>query len=266
MRITKHSVSRVGFEIRAYFRAPEQVFFTFLFPVLMYALFGSIFSSQTIELPSGELSMGVYFLPGMLAMAVLLSGTQNLGLDVATERLEGGLKRLGATPLSPVSFFIGKFGRVLLTCLLQIVLVVATGIMLFGVELPGTAGRWGTLAWIIVLGLACFSMLGIAISAIPRSSRSVAAVVIPIVLIPQFISGVYLQFSMLPDWLQNVAGVLPLKWLAQGMRAVFLPDELAMLEQSGAWELGFVALMLAVWFAVGIVLTALTFRWTRGRG
>lgn len=267
MRVVRHGMLRIRHEIAAYFRAPEQVFFTFLFPVLMYVLFASIFSSTPIELPSGEeVSMPTYFLPGMVAMAILLSGTQNLGLDVALERLEGGLKRLGATPLSQVSFFIGKFGQVFVTCVLQVALVVLVAVLAFGVELPTAPEAWLTFAGLFIVGLACFAMLGIAVSAIPRSSSSVAAVVIPIVLIPQFISGVYIQFSVLPEWLQTVAGVLPLKWLAQGMRSVFLPDVMASAEQGGEWQLGLVFLMLVAWFVVGSVLTALTFRWTRGRG
>ncbi len=42
-------------------------------------------------------------------------------------------------------------------------------------------------------------------------------------LLLQFISGVYINFAALPEWLQNVASVFPLKWLAQGFRSVFLP-------------------------------------------
>lgn len=265
MRTLTHSASRIGYEVRAYFRAPEQVFFVFLFPVLMYALFGTIFSAQTIDLPSGELSMAAYFLPGMVAMAILLSGTQNLGIDVALERLEGGLTRLGATPISPLSYFAGKFGQVLLTSLIQVVLVVGLGVLVFGVQLPAAPGPWLAFTWLLLLGLACFSLLGIALSAVPRSSRTVSAVVIPVVLIPQFISGVYLPFADLPDWLQTAAGVLPLKWLAQGMRSVFLPEEMVHAEASQSWSLGWVALALAAWLVVGAIITALTFRWTRGR-
>lgn len=267
MRILRHGLARIAYEVRAYFRAPEQVFFTFLFPLLMYALFASIFSSQEVALPSGEtITMGQYFLPGMISMAILLSGTQNLGIDIAIERLEGGLKRLGATPLHPLSFFIGKFGQVIVTCVLQVALVTALGVIAFGATLPATGEQWATFAWLFLLGLACFSALGVAVAAIPRSSRTVSAVIIPIVLIPQFISGVYIQFSQLPEWLQTVASVLPLKWLAQGMRSVFLPDAMAAAEQSGEWQLWLVALLLAAWLVVGVVLSALTFRWTRGRG
>jgi ABC-2 type transport system permease protein len=79
----------------------------------------------------------------------------------------------------------------------------------------------------------------------------------------QFVSGVYVTFSQLPEWLQNAASVLPLKWMAQGMRAVFLPDAFAAQEQTGTWDLGTVALVLAVWLVLGLVGSRLAFRWIR---
>jgi len=58
-----------------------------------------------------------------------------------------------------------------------------------------------------------------------------------------------------------VASFFPLKWMAQGMRSVFLPEQAAALEPSGSWEHGLTALVLAVWIAAGLVLCAKTFRW-----
>ena len=76
-------------------------------------------------------------------------------------------------------------------------------------------------------------MLGTAYSSL-ASARSVGAVVIAPMLILQFISGVYFAFTDIPGWLQQVASVFPLKWIAQGMRSVFFPDQLAVLEMAGA--------------------------------
>ena len=67
---------------------------------------------------------------------------------------------------------------------------------------------------------------------------------IPIVLVLQFISGVYLQFTQLPEWMQNIASLFPLKWMAQGMRSVFLPEDFEALEQNGSWDLAWVAIAL----------------------
>jgi len=79
----------------------------------------------------------------------------------------------------------------------------------------------------------------------------------------QFISGVYLQFSLLPGWLQNFASVFPLKWLAQGMRSVFLPDSFKSVEQNESWDLGTAAIVLVVWLVAGLVAARFTFRWIR---
>jgi ABC-2 type transport system permease protein len=85
--------------------------------------------------------------------------------------------------------------------------------------------------------------------------------VTPIALVLQFISGVFFQFSQVPVWMQTIASLFPLKWMAQGLRSVFLPDFLAAQEPAGSWELGRVALVLGVWCIAGLLLCVATFRW-----
>jgi ABC-2 type transport system permease protein len=77
----------------------------------------------------------------------------------------------------------------------------------------------------------------------------------------QFISGVYVPFSVVPAWMRTVASFFPLKWMAQGMRSVFLPVQAAALEPAGSWEHGRTALVLLAWTAAGLVLCVKTFRW-----
>lgn len=117
-----------------------------------------------------------------------------------------------------------------------------------------------------LFGVITSCVLGIALSALPRTGKSATAVVIPIVLLLQFISGVYLNFAQLPGWLQNFASIFPLKWMAQGMRAVFLPQSFEAMEPSGAWNLGLVALVMGVWLVAGLLLCRFTFRWIRRDG
>lgn len=63
--------------------------------------------------------------------------------------------------------------------------------------------------------------------------------------------------------MQTVASLFPLKWMAQGMRSVFLPDYFAAEEAAGSWQLGLVALVLVAWTIGGLVLALTTFRWRR---
>jgi ABC-2 type transport system permease protein len=257
---------RARFELLQYFRSGDTLFFTFLFPIFMLGLFSVAFGADgdvQIAPDVPAVPMAQVFLPGMVAAGMLLSGFQNLAMDIAVDRSEGVLKRLGGTPLSPVSYFLGKIGQVAVTGTLQAALLLVFAATALAVPLPTDPAAWTTFAWVFVLGITTSALLGVALSSVPRSAKSATAVVVPIALALQFISGVYLTFSQLPEWLQNVAGLFPLKWMAQGMRAVFLPDEFAVLEQNGEWDLAGVAIALGVWLVVGLVLSRLTFRWIR---
>ena len=257
--------SRVVTEVRQYFRQGDSVFFTFLFPVVMLTIFSTAFSNQTFgsDETGGDVSAAAYYLPGMLAAGLLLSGLQNLAVDIANERSDGTLKRLAGTPLPVVSYFIGKIGQVLVTGAAQAALLLLVAGVVFGVALPTDPGAWATFAWVFVLGVTTSAVLGIALSRLPRSGKSATSVVIPITLVLQFISGVYLPFSQLPEWLQNVASAFPLKWMAQGMRSVFLPESFAAAEPGGEWNLAGVAIVTGIWLVVGLVVCRLTFRWIR---
>jgi ABC-2 type transport system permease protein len=256
-------LSRAAYEIRLYFRQGDSLFFTFLFPVVMLAIFSVAFSASGRVGPGEGITMAQAYLPGMVAAGLLLSGVQNLAVDIAMERSDGTLKRLAGSPLPVMSYFLGKFGQVLVTSLLQLGLLLLVARVVFSVPLPTEPDRWISFAWVYLLGLATSALLGIALSGLPRSGKSATAVIIPIVLVLQFVSGVYVTFSQLPGWLQNAASVLPLKWMAQGMRSVFLPDAFAAREQTGTWDLGTVALVLAAWLVIGAVGSRLAFRWIR---
>ncbi|WP_111718736.1 ABC transporter permease [Homoserinimonas sp. OAct 916] len=267
MSLITLGASRIGYETKIYFRSPDTLFFTFLFPVVMLSIFTAAFSAGgnvgTQPDGTGGISVGAYYLPGMVAAGMLLSGLQNLAVDIAGEKSDGTLKRLGGTPLSPFSYFMGKIGQVFVTGVIQVAFLLAVANFVLGISLPTEASAWMTFAWVFVFGTITAALLGIAMSALPRSGKSATAVVIPIMLLLQFISGVYLQFYMLPAWMQNFASLFPLKWMAQGMRSVFLPESFAALEPSGSWDLGLVALNLGLWLGIGLILSRVTFRWIR---
>src|SRR5690606_9546699 len=264
-RTVRPGLNRVGYEVRSYFRQGDTVFFTFLFPLVMLTIFSVAFSAGDFgRTPDGEVvTAAQYYLPAMLAAGALLSGLQNMATDIAMERSDGTLKRLAGAPLSPVSYFIGKIGQVLVTALLQAAVLIAVAAVAFQVPLPGDADAGVTFAWVLLRGVTTCAILGIGLSSLPRSGKSATAVIIPIVLVLQFISGVYIQFSMLPEWLQQLANVFPLAWLAHGMRAAFLPETFATLEAGGEWNLAGIAIVCGIWLVAGLVLARVTFRWIR---
>jgi ABC-2 type transport system permease protein len=134
---------------------------------------------------------------------------------------------------------------------------------MFGLNLPTSPTLWWNFTWLVILGSACSTVLGIAFSVVPKSGRGASAVVSPIVIILQFFSGVFFVFTSLPTWMQQFAAVFPLKWLTQGMRSVFLPEDFATQEVAGTWEIGKTAIILIIWLVAGLIISIRTFKWSR---
>ena len=255
-------LGRAAYECRLFFRRKEAVFFTFLFPVMLLVLFGSIFGG-TVD--GTNIRYSQVLCAGILASALASVTFVSLSIGIATERDEGGLKRLAGTPMPRASYFVGKVGLVLVTALAEIFMVLGIGALFFGVKLPTSPARWLTFAWVLVLGLTACTLLGIAMSSVPKNAKSAAAVVnLPFVGL-QFISGVFVPFWQLSPALRGFASLFPLKWLAQGFRSVFLPDAFLRQEPGHSWQHGQTALVLLAWCGIGAVLCARTFRWTSTR-
>jgi ABC-2 type transport system permease protein len=259
--------SRAALELRAFFREKDALIFAFFFPIILLGIFAVVFGGDDAAVLAAGEGSGVdfvqYFLPGMVAAGIMLVSFQTLAIQIAIEREDGTLKRLRGTPMPPLSYFLGKIGMVLVTSITQTALLLAVAAVVFGVGLPTDPELWLTFAWVFVLGAAAGTVLGIAFSSVPKSARSASAVVTAPVLILQFISGVFFVFNDLPTWLQRIAELFPLKWMAQGMRSVFLPPEFEANEVSGSWQHAATAVVLTVWLVLGLVLCVRTFRWQR---
>jgi ABC-2 type transport system permease protein len=257
--------SRVVAETRIFFRERDSLIFVFFFPLLFLLLFAALLGGENIT-PEGSpagaaLTFKQYFLPGMIASGFAFTGFQNLAIAIPVERDQGILKRLRGTPLPASAYFLGKVGQVLIISTAQIIMMLVVARYALNIPMPSEASAWLTLTCVFFLGLAMCTVLGIAMSSVPRTGKSASAVVVPIVLVLQFISGVYFNFSTIPSWMQHVAEVFPLKWMSQSLRSVFLPGFMEHAEPRQSWELGTSAIVMGAWLVVGLFLALRTFRW-----
>jgi ABC-2 type transport system permease protein len=197
---------------------------------------------------------------GVITAAIVGASLQNLGIYIASERSDGTLKSLRGTPMPASAYFVGKVVQVLAVAAVTVVLLLLVGVLVYRIDLPSPSG-WLTFVWVALLGIAACTLLGIALSSLAPNRRAASALISPAALLLEFVSGVFVPFGRLPEWIQVVASLFPVKWMAQGFRSVFLPAELAAEEPAGSWELGRVALVLAVWCVLGLLLCLRTFRW-----
>lgn len=257
-RLATSTRARYLTELRVFQREPAAVGFTLLFPVMMLVLFGSIFDG---EVPGTGVNYNQVYVAGIIASSVLSVGFVSLSIGIATERDAGALKRLAGTPMPKAAYFLGKVGLVLTLSVVQIAVMLAIGMALFDLSLPTDPGRWLTFVWVLILGSAAATLAGIAVGGLLPSAKAAPAILnVPFVAL-QFASGVFVPFDQLPRWLYQASGFFPLRWLAQAMRSVFLPDTFRQVELAGSWQHGTVALVLGLWCIVGMAVALRSFRW-----
>jgi len=250
---------RGGLEIRQFARQRESVVFTLFFPVILLIIFGSVFKNTIAP----GVTFSQYFVAGMIASGLVNTGFQALAITIPLERDFGALKRLRGTPMPASSYFIGKAILVSVSMVVQILMLLGFGVIFFGLKMPTDVSKWIEFAWLVLIGSACSTALGIAFSIVPKSGRGASAVVSPIVIILQFFSGVFFIFTQLPYWMQQIASIFPLKWLTQGMRSVFLPDSFAGQEVAKSWETGRTFMILVLWLIIGVFFSVRKFKWDR---
>ena len=252
------SMARSAVELKSFFRNWQSLVFALLFPVLLLVVLGSIFGG-TVQ--GTGASFKQVLMAGIIASGVVSVAFANLAISISLERDDGTIRRLATTPMPRAAYFAGKVVRVLVASALETALLIVLSVGVFGLPLPSAAGRWLTLAWVLALGAVSCSLLAVAYTALIPNGRSAAAIVTPPFIVLQFISGVFFPYNELPDWMRAVAAFFPLKWMAQGLRSVFLPDAFTRVEPAGSWEHARIAVVLLLWSAAAAALCALTFRW-----
>ncbi|MCZ2830324.1 ABC transporter permease [Modestobacter sp. VKM Ac-2986] len=257
------ALARVGLELRLFARERQQVVFSFAYPLVMMVVFASVLGGD--ERPGG-IPFAQYFLAGIAATGIMLTSFQAVGTAIAAEREAGLLGRLQLLGTPPAAYFAGKAGQVLVTTAVQLALLLPLARYAYDVPMPADLGHWLTFGWVAALGALAGTVLGIAVSALPGSASSVTTTISGFAIVLQFFSGVFFGFTELPGWMQQVAALFPLKWLTQGMRSAFLPEQAGAFEVAGGWEHGRTALVLVAWVIIGVMVCTRTFRWRRAAG
>ena len=82
-------------------RNPAATFFTVILPLIFLLLFTSIFGNDEIE---PGVRAATFYVPGILALAIISATGVNLAMTITTRRERGILKRVRATPIPPWVF------------------------------------------------------------------------------------------------------------------------------------------------------------------
>jgi ABC-2 type transport system permease protein len=192
-----------------------------------------------------------YFLPAMLAYIILQSGINYVAIGLADLRARKVLRRFRATPLRPVQILGAQIAGGALTVVLQLLVLIAAGLLLFQAK---SYGSWLVAAVPMVLGVAAFVGIGFLLTTAARTSETARGLSSFVAFPMMFLSGVFFPITTLPDWLQTTVHLLPLTWLTDALHRV-------MNDGAGLAAIGLDCLVLGGWAVVTFAIAIWRFRW-----
>jgi ABC-2 type transport system permease protein len=243
-------------ELRAqqllFWRNREAAFFSFLFPIILLVLLGSVYGNEDIEGVRGS----TYLLAGLIGYGVAATAFASLAITLVVRREAGLLKRVRGTPLSPLTYLAAVIGSMVTVIAFQAAAQVLIGRFVLDAAWPASPGSFVV---VLMMGAAAFAALGLAVTTFVRTGEGSSAVVNAIYLPMAFISGAFFSPRELPRFLEVVSEALPLTYLLRLIRSTFIEGEL-LTSSPGA-----IAAVL-VWGFVGLVVASRMFRWEPREG
>ena len=182
-------------------------------------------SSPTLVTPqvqvlfNPDLRTAVIMIPGLCGVILVFVGTIATALGVVRERQAGTMEQLAVMPFRPRDVFIGKIAPYLLVAAVDMVVIVAAGMLVFNVPFRGSVP---TFALGSVLFLFVTLGIGVLISSVSQTQGQAIQLAI-LTLLPQILlSGLFFPLYAMPWGVRWIGYCLPLTYFIQIARGVMV--------------------------------------------
>ncbi len=159
-----------------------------------------------------------FLIPGLIGFSILVNpmfSLVNISSDYKKTKL---FKQLSLTPLTKMEWLVSKVMFYILLAVASFLLMVGVGVLAFGAHVTLTA-------WLIpflILGPMLFAALGMLIGTVTKNPET-AGIIGNIVTFPMmFLAGTFFPIAIMPTYLQNIAHVLPLYYIVEGLNNVMV--------------------------------------------
>jgi len=192
-----------------------------------------------------------WFFPGLLGMNMMFSALWGVGYVVVRYRKNGTLKRLKATPLTPLEYLSAQMLSRIFLLMFTLAVVWAGSDLIFNFHVQGSKLL---IFFLFLLGGLSLTSMGLILAARGTSEEFTSGVLNFISWPMMFLSEVWFSLEGSPEWIKTISNLFPLKHMLQGIRKVMNEGAiLADVQVECIFLLGFTALAL--------VLAATMFSW-----
>lgn len=165
--------------------------------------------------------VGAYnFIPGVVALILMLISAMMTSLTIAKEKETGTMDLLLVSPLHPMVIILGKVTPYALLSFIDALIVFAMGYYIFEVPIIGS---FGLLMALCLLYLVVALALGVLISTKSATQQSAMIVSMFALLLPtMLLSGFIFPIASMPDVLQVISNIIPAKYFILIEKGVML--------------------------------------------
>lgn len=253
MYLLKQVLHQAAYDIRISRRNPRARFMGFFFPLLLLVVFAGVFGHGHTRIDGTRVDLKVFYVPGILAMSIVVNAYAGLVISISSLRETGVLKRRRASPVPAAALIGGQaIATVVTTAISSAVLLIVARVG-YGVGMSGPA--IAAVAFTAVVGTLVFACLGYAVSGLIGSPDAAQPVVQMTMLPLWFISGVFIPVANLSSGLKDVAKVFPVQPLANSLHLASVNSSFG-----GALS-GTDLLVLAAWGIGAAAFAAWRFSW-----
>ena len=169
---------------------------------------------------NAELKSSFFFVPGITALILIMVTALLTSLTITREKEHGTFNLIKISPLNSYEIIIGKVVPYLLLSMIIGIMIIALGMILFGVPIRGSI--LALLFYIFIYCLTGLSM-GIMISTIAPSQQIAMLVAMTATLLPTlFLSGFIFPLESMPKILQIFSWIIPAKYFLIIVRGLML--------------------------------------------
>ena len=189
--------------------------------------------------------------PGLIAVVMSIIAAMLTSLTIAREWERGTMEQLAATPVRGVEIVLGKLLPYLVIGIVDVHVVVALGILVFGVPFNGSVILLAVLSTLFLVGALG---VGIFISSVADSQVfAMQAATVATYLPALLLSGFLFDIAAMPTFLQGITFLIPARYFIVVTRGILLKGV-------GVGALWPQAIAMLVFAAVGLTLATKTFK------
>jgi len=206
-------------EILVFTREPSRLVGSFIQPLLWLVIFGTGLGSIIEPGAVSGANYQQFIFPGILAMTVLF-GSLFYGLYIILDKRIDFLKEVLVAPLNKSTMFFGKVLGGSTDGLIQIIILMIFGSLLFGIHFNILSII--LVFVIIIILLISMVSLGLAIGSIMESPEGFGLISSFVIFPLFFLSGALFPTNNLPTWLRIIVSINPVSYAVDALRTVIL--------------------------------------------